>query len=224
MKSKTIGILGGAGPQAGVALVERLIFFAQTKYGCKADADFPKIILNSFPFSNMLDGEKENPLVRKQLKKALSELRKSGAEILSIACNTLHIFLDEASHQQSNLIQLPSVVRQFLGSVDSKPVVLGTRTSARAKLHQKFFPCFYPKKKIQEEVDALIDHILAKGADMSARARLIAILNKLDASYVILGCTELSLLSNTLPNLGKVIVDPMDLLALEILAITFKQL
>gem|GEM_PF-2464906 len=44
---KTIGILGGMGPQAGADLFLRIVRNFQCKAGAKFDSDFPQIILNS---------------------------------------------------------------------------------------------------------------------------------------------------------------------------------
>ncbi len=50
MKPIPIGIVGGAGPLAGAALLERIFSLSGSLYGCYKDADFPKVLLLSFPF------------------------------------------------------------------------------------------------------------------------------------------------------------------------------
>lgn len=54
MSPKPIGIIGGAGPMAGVALLKEVLSLSGKLYGCKKDADFPKVIFLNFPFSEML--------------------------------------------------------------------------------------------------------------------------------------------------------------------------
>lgn len=95
MTPLTIGIVGGAGPLAGAALFEKLLRTAQIQFGCWKDADFPKIFLINFPFSEMLSGEVDAAQIRRELNSCLTQLRNNGAEVLAIACNTLHAFLDE---------------------------------------------------------------------------------------------------------------------------------
>jgi len=95
MKPKPIGIISGAGPLAGAALLDRILYLAGSTYGCYKDGDFPKIFLLSFPFSEMLSPEMDIAQLQKELSSCLSQLRKSGAAVLAIACNTLHAFLDE---------------------------------------------------------------------------------------------------------------------------------
>ncbi len=59
MKPKSIGIIGGAGPLAGALLLERILILSGSEYGCYKDADFPEVILLSFPFSEMLTPERD---------------------------------------------------------------------------------------------------------------------------------------------------------------------
>src|SRR5262245_18866784 len=106
MKPNSIGIVGGAGPIAGVALLERVLLLSQTKYGCYRDADFPKVFLLSFPFSEMLVEEVNAKQISQELSECLYQLRQNGAAVLAIACNTLHAFLDE-SEDLNDLVHLP---------------------------------------------------------------------------------------------------------------------
>ena len=95
MKPRCIGVIGGAGPLAGVFLLERIFFLSRTLYGCYRDADFPKVLLVSFPFSEMLASKIHAYKIKQELRECIEQLRDNGAEVLVIACNTLHAFLDE---------------------------------------------------------------------------------------------------------------------------------
>lgn len=223
MKQKTIGIIGGAGPQAGVALMERIISFSQSIYACKEDADFPKIILNSVPFSNMLAEDVDNRRVRMELKNGLTELRGNGAAVLAIACNTLHVFLDEENDKREDLIQLPKILAEKISQLNEIPLVLCTSTSVKFNLHKRFFPCVYPDPITQEEVDELIHLILKDGTRSTALKKLIKIIEKQPEKTIVLGCTELSLLKNQLPDFNKEIIDPLDIVALEMLKVSFNE-
>ena len=97
MRPKTIGIIGGAGPLAGALLLERILSLSMSLYGCYRDADFPKVVLISFPLSEMLSADVDEAQLRRELKQCLYQLRAQGASVIAIACNTLHAFLDKAS-------------------------------------------------------------------------------------------------------------------------------
>ncbi len=78
MKPKSIGIIGGAGPQAGAFLLERVLSISSKTYGCYRDSDFPKIFLISFPFSEMLSPILNTAKLRDELSECLSQLRHNG--------------------------------------------------------------------------------------------------------------------------------------------------
>ncbi len=216
MKPKTIGIVGGAGPIAGAFLLERLLTLSMSRYGCARDADFPKVLLISYPFSAMLAADLDALQIKKELQECLTVLRQNGASVLAIACNTLHAFLDE---NEADLIHLPRTVAEVIPS-DVTPLVLCTSTAVRFALHQRFFPCHYPEIRTQEEVDQIIDMIL-KGK--AIKEKLSAVLEGQVASHIILGCTELSLFAKELAFCTKQLIDPLEILAVKILEQSFKQ-
>lgn len=91
MKQNKIGIIGGAGPNAGSLLFNTLIGVCQTKYNCKKDAEFPHVVLLNFPFSDMLSKDKCDETITKELQSCFDSLENYGVNIAAIACNTLHI-------------------------------------------------------------------------------------------------------------------------------------
>lgn len=222
MKPKSIGIIGGAGPLAGAFLLERVLTLANQSYGCYRDADFPEIFLISFPFSEMLSPTVDADKIRNELSTCLNRLRTNGASILAIACNTLHAFLDERE-ELSNLIHLPKALVTEI-PCGEKPLIFCTSTSARFGLHKRFFDCNYPDILTQKQVDDLIDQIL-KGSDKKM------IINKLEEllkaqkeQIIVLGCTELSIFTASLDLPNKIIIDPLEVVANNILKKAFLNL
>ncbi|CDR34853.1 aspartate/glutamate racemase family protein [Criblamydia sequanensis] len=220
MKPKIIGIVGGAGPFAGLRLFERLLFLSSRQYGCYKDGDYPQVLLNSFPFSDMLTDKKNPKLLKTELTLSLNQLRAQGAEVLAIACNTLHNFLEE-DQEQEDLIHLPNLLGEEL-RLDEVPLVLCTRTSRENKLHKKFFECRYPELSLQEKVDGIIDRIL-QGESRSIARDLLWVIERGKAEAVILGCTELSLFSGELASSTKKVIDPLEMLAKKMLERSFKE-
>jgi aspartate racemase len=215
MKPKTIGIIGGAGPLAGAFLLERILTLSGKEYGCYKDADFPQVFLISYPFSEMLSPDRDRRKLTQELSGCLDLLRKNGASVLAIACNTLHVFLEE--NEQDDLVHLPRTLAEEI-SLTETPLVFCTSTSAESGLHKQFFPCSYPDRETQLEVDGLIDDIL-KGAGLIGK--LEKLLEAQTAKTIILGCTELSLFSARLSVPGKVIIDPLEVMAKKILKKSF---
>lgn len=216
---KCIGIIGGAGPMAGAFLLERIFALAGQLYGCYRDADFPKVFLLSFPFSEMLCPNMNRAKLQQELRESLNQLRKNGASVLAIACNTLHAFLD-TQEAWTDLVHLPRTVAEE-AILHERPLVLCTSTSVQFGLHKQFFPCIYPDRHTQQQVDALIDQIL-KGADRSEICeKLERLIGSQNAKTVVLGCTELSLFAAKLSVPNKCIIDPLELMANKILKNVF---
>jgi len=221
MKPKSIGIVGGAGPLAGAALLERVLSLSGNTYGCYKDADFPQVTLLSFPFSEMLSPEMDIEQLRQELSACLNQLRKNGAAVLGIACNTLHAFLDEKD-DLADLIHLPRVLSAEIRTAKI-PLVLCTSTSRQFGLHKQFFPCVYPEPCMQVQIDRLIDQIL-KGVEKQAVIQeLLKVLEAVTSRTIILGCTELSLFTKHLSSCNKWIIDPLEILANKLLEKSFQK-
>ena len=65
---KTIGILGGMGPEASLNMYKTIINLCQDKYNCQQDFDFPKIIIYNLPLIGFDEtGIRNKILVKSQL-------------------------------------------------------------------------------------------------------------------------------------------------------------
>jgi aspartate racemase len=220
-KKPTIGIIGGAGPMAGVLLFRYIIEISQHKYGCKEDADFPKILLMSIPFSQMLmPGLQSQAAVSKELSDALKAMLAAGMDHIGIACNTLHGFLNK-NLLCKELIHLVDLLHTDLSSRNiHSALVLATQTSAIKKVHAH--PCIVmPSRDLQQRVDALINSILEGNTSKPIQIEFENVLKcafkeNSNIEKVILGCTELSVLSDKMESCSVWIdacIDPLKILA-----------
>lgn len=219
MTPKSIGIIGGAGPLAGAFLLEKILYLSSRIYGCYKDADFPKIFLISFPFSEMLTQQINVIKLREELNECLRQLRNNGASVLAIACNTLHAFLEE-NDELDDLVHLPKELAKEIPLSES-PMVFCTSTSVQFGLHKRYFSCTYPDSQTQREVDNMIDQILQGKDKQTILERLDKLLRAQTESTLILGCTELSLFMPDLSLPNKLIIDPLDVVAKKILQKSF---
>jgi aspartate racemase len=219
MKPKPIGILGGAGPLAGTALVEQVFTLSGKDYGCSKDADFPKVFLLSFPFSEMLTPTMDVRQIKKELRACIEQLRQNGAAIIAIACNTLHAFLNEEDNL-TDIIQLPKEAAAEIPPGEI-PLVLCTSTSVQFGLHKRYFPCIYPDAQTQAAVDSIINRILKGENNQAILQDLLAILQSQTTRTVVLGCTELSLFTKSLSGCNQCIIDPLEIAAKKILKRSF---
>jgi aspartate racemase len=217
MLPKPIGILGGAGPLAGALLLQRVLRFAQKRYSCCADRDYPLVILFSLPFADMLSPDFCPLQVQEQLKRGLEQLRANGASILAIACNTLYTFLQE---EEKGLVH---ILTPLANQLPPLPLVLCTSTAVKRALHKDFFACRYPLPKEQALVDEAIGLIL-RGDEEQAATLLAPYLASLNGDSVVLGCTELSLIASRLASPNLSLLDPLDALAQELVTLSFKEI
>ena len=63
--NKKIGIIGGVGPQSTNFIYEKIIYFSQTKYNAKDNADYPKLIIESVPVPDFISN-KDNIVIAKK--------------------------------------------------------------------------------------------------------------------------------------------------------------
>lgn len=209
--NKNIGIIGGAGPIAGSILFNQIIDICQKKYQCHQDADFPLITNLSFPFSDMftLQSFEQREIIKNELKSCFSMLLNNNCNIIVIACNTLHEFLDHDFLNRNlkgnfflNMIQETGFLlkKQRI----SNAFVLCSETSADCGLHKKYFSCNYPEKAFQKEIQDLICKILSgnfsyQDSEILSEKLNKKFLNNSEKIALVLGCTEFSVLNHTFP-------------------------
>ena len=203
--NKKIGIVSGAGPIAGLKLLEMIIKKLQDS-GCWKDWHFPEIILHNFPFSEMLEEPIDKKVLSDELFYSINFLNNNGCDEIYIACQTLHLFIDQRS-KESNVISLFDLIRKKVDPTE-KYAVIASFTSCKNKLHKKLLPeldiTFLDPIKSQKAIDEIL-----KGhyPDLSwvAEEMELAGIEKL-----ILGCTEFSTKKELLPS-NIEIIDPFEL-------------
>ncbi len=216
-KYKTIGILGGMGPEATADLYLRIIQLFQQKYGAIYDSDFPEIIIVNLPIPDVVENANEQNIVKEMLIEGIKKLEKAGADFVAIPCNTVTYYIKEMQNAVSipiiNILQ--ETANEVIRSGVKKVGLLGTETTIKSKIYNNVLrglQILALEKSEQIETTKVIMNILAGRKNSEDREKLLEFVQKLKdkgAKKVILGCTEL-------PLLIKVNVDVFD--TLEILA------
>ncbi len=221
---KKIGIIGGAGPEAGYLLFKNIIKILQEKFHCKNDKDFPEIHLINYPFSPILslkDSEKYKSKVRLELQTCIQNLHKCGVDVFVIACNTLHNFIDKLDFYGMSFLHIvDETICKIKKENLSKILVISTETSSKKKLYTSANIEFASlNKSHQKNIDVIINKILS-GKFGEVDSNLIQeiaynTIKEIKAEGIILGCTELSVLQEkypfTLPNIK--LFDPLKILS-----------
>ncbi len=222
--SRTIGILGGMGPEAGNLFYQRVIELTPAE----RDQDHFEVILYSLGSipdrTAFLLGQGESP--EPELVAAARRLEKWGAELIAIPCNTAHAFWESIQAAVSipvlHIVEETAAVAATSSSDSgSREVgVLATSGTIDSRLYQDSLRRLgmvplVPKESEQARVDQLIRRIKA-GEDVEALAEtasvLVGILCRQGARVVILGCTELGLLAEKLSP-SCLLLDSLELLA-----------
>lgn len=201
-KYKTIGILGGMGPEATAELYLRLIRIFQQEYGAKYDDDFPEIIIINLPIPDVVEKPTEEKRVEQMLVAAAQKLQTMGADIIAVPCNTVMSFLP--SLQRAVSIQILNPVEEAAADVKRLGMatvgIIATEMTLSNQLYQEQMQetrFLIPDKKAQQQTTKIIMNILAgqkRDDDKMLLLDLIKTLKNSGAEKVILGCTELPLL------------------------------
>ena len=201
---KTLGLIGGTGPESTVEYYRLLT----AQYREKADGALPHLIINSVNLKQLMDWMAVDELgkVTDYLVNAFAQLQRAGADFGALTANTAHIVFDEIKERTSlPLISIVEAARERVESLGFKTVGLfGTRYTMQAS----FFPSVFsrtdvklvmPNAQEQEFIhDKYINELLKDLFLPETRSALLAIANEMKARHgiegLILGGTELPLL------------------------------
>lgn len=205
---KRIGIVGGAGPLASSLLLNNVIQECY-RQGCTGSGDIPHITLVNYPFDfescihSSLCPESYASIA---IQKSVDILEQAHADIVAIACNTLHLFVPHVKLDAAQLVDIThTTLHMALEKKLSSLLLLGSSRTMHSELYQKQnIACSIPAENDQIAIKGIIQNVLA-GAVLAQDALL---LHEIIARHeqttccdgVILGCTELSVLAQAHPH------------------------
>ncbi|HVP52563.1 MAG TPA: amino acid racemase [Terriglobales bacterium] len=202
---KTLGIIGGLGPESTVDYY-RLIIAAYREQ--KRDGSYPAIIINSIDLNKARDLVTANALadLTEYLVAEVQRLARAGANFGLIAANTPHIVFDDIQRQSPiPLISIVEATREAAKSLGLKRLgLLGTRFTMQGR----FFPDVFSRAAMtlvvptEDEQTYVHDKYMSELVNgiflAETRERLLKIVDRLKEREgiegVILGGTELPLL------------------------------
>ncbi|HLC52282.1 MAG TPA: amino acid racemase [Candidatus Nanoarchaeia archaeon] len=197
MKYKTIGILGGMGPEASAKLYLEIIRIFQNKFGAKYDDDFPEIFIYNLPLPDVVENSSVRNIVKDRLIYGVRKLEKIGADFIVVPCNTVETYFNDLR----NSVDVPviSIVNEIFKSFGNlKLGLIATEKTIEQGIYSKrFYDVIIPNKEDQKITTRIIMNILSGKFFDKDRERLVKIVNKMKksgAAKVILGCTDLPLL------------------------------
>ncbi len=216
---KTVGILGGFGPQTTAKFYEE-VFFSSQKLN---SAIKPHILISSvsLPFEIEETSILKNEGVERYLPYLIKEaqrLEKAGANFVVLPCNSLHIHIDALmSSVQIPFLSILEETAQFLLQRKIQKVgVLSTAMTAshflyRNTLSKYGIDCKHPSDDQQDSLNTIVYHLV----NGSRTSNDFETLNKIMQSFtdidcLLLACTDLQLITPHHPTLP--VFDTMQIL------------
>lgn len=202
---KTIGLVGGLGPEATLDYYQRIIAGAR-------DVDdalnVPEVIIYSVNLREALTivEAKELERLTEFLLAKIAALAAAGAEFAAITANTAHLVFDEVAARSP--LPLISIVEACCTAAQQRGLKRGGLMGTRFTMQADFFQRPFRRQGIEllvptaEEQD-LIHHKLFSEIELGiirddTREALLAIIRQMierdNIDFLVLGCTELPLI------------------------------
>lgn len=221
---KTVGIIGGLGPETTSEFYLRIISICREQYKIAR----PPILMWSIP----LEYQIEEDLITKAggegryiayLVDAAKRLEAGGADFIVIPCNSVHIFINDV--RASVKIPVFSIVEKTVGELKEANItdvgLLATKTKVGKNLYGQILNdsgihVHNLGSEDQEQIGSIINRLVLEEESDLDRQLLIAMVNKFvhqGVYVVLLACTDLQLL---IPEIeGVQVYDTMEILAKE---------
>jgi aspartate racemase len=202
---KTLGIIGGLGPESTIDYYQRLIALYRERTG---DGSYPEFIIVSVNLKKGLDFMDANDLagMADYLLEGIGKLAGAGADFGLISANTPHIVFDDLAPKSP--IPLISIVEATCTAAKARKLkrlaLFGTRYTMQATFYPKVFSregieLLVPEPNDQDYIHDKYMNELVPGRFLpETRAGLLAIVDRMKAESgidgAILAGTELPLI------------------------------
>jgi len=219
---KTVGIIGGLGPETTSEFYLELIFSCQKLN----KVNRPPILIYSVPLPYDIEedaiarGKGEERCVPFILD-AAKKLEKAGADFLVMPCNSLHTFIEDLrSAVKIPVLSIVEETTEFLKKENISEVgIISTSITLNKKLYENSFMAngikqITPDDFQQAKIGKMIHNLVSNRHDNKDREELIKVINDFETKgidHVILACTDLQLLIPHHPRLK--IYDTMKIFA-----------
>src|SRR5207247_5591052 len=215
---KTLGIIGGLGPESTVDYYQRIIALYRERTG---DGSYPEFIINSVDLKKGLDFMDANDLtgMADYLLQGVGKLARAGADFGLISANTPHIVFEEVAFKSP--IPLISIVEATCAAAKARKLkrlaLLGTRFTMQANFYPKVFSregieLVVPDSTDQDYInDKYLNELVSGKFLPETRAGLLAIVDRMkaksDIDGLILAGTELPLILRDADHKGIPLLD-----------------
>jgi len=230
-----VGLIGGMGAVASAEAYKRINEFCQHNHNAYLDEHYPDLIIHNIPSRGLsVTGIENKSILLKELVESSKILSSVGASHIGIACNSAHTLYSEIQKSTtSKIINLIEVTSKKVFEKGVKKIgIIGSYSTNQLRLYDKYLenygitPETLALKTAQKEIDVAIDNVI-RGKygekEFKALEYYSSILINRGAEAVIIGCTEISLLTKNIKEKSIPIFDSLDILAEELVNTSIPQ-
>ncbi len=199
------------GPEATAELYLKIIRILQEDYGAKYDSDYPEIFIYNLPIPDVVDNPKELNNIRNILIQGVKKL-ESQADFIAIPCNTVNYFLEDMRKAVSiPILSIPEETGKYIKKIGLKKVgLLATELTINKNVYANVInniEIINPTLNQQKILTKIIMNILSgnkTNEDKKLTQKIINDFKSQGAEKVILGCTDLPLLINSIDTIDTI--------------------
>lgn len=204
---KTLGILGGVGPQTTSKVYLSIIKLIRER----GEEKYPPIVIYNLPFPFVIENEAIVQGINSEkmipyLIDGAKILEKSGTDFGILPCNTLHKFIGEIR----KAVKFPflSILEETALALKDKRVkkvgILATETTIESKIYEDVLKnngvnILYPSQNEQDIVNNIIVELLNETKSNFQKEKLETVcsaLHEREAETILLACTDLQLIAS----------------------------
>ncbi len=218
---RTVGVIGGLGPETTANFYNDLIYLCQEKY----KEVRPRIIISSLPVTYDMGEDLilNNKGIERYLPYMIEEaqrLEKAGCDFLVIPCNSVHVYIDEV--RESVSIPVLSILEETAKFLIKNKIRKTGIVSTTSTIDNKLYDSILEENNILFKTPSFEDQKILESIVMNTtygekttedRANLIKVINDFeDVDSVLLACTDFQLLKPLQANVH--VFDTMNVLAI----------
>lgn len=219
---KTLGILGGVGPQTTSKVYLSIIDLVRKSKAYK----YPSIIIYNLPFPYIIEDEAIIQGINSEkmipyLIDGAKILEKAGASIGILPCNTLHKYMNEIRESvQFPFLSILDETALHLKSLEIQTIgILATKTTVESDIYgdvlkKNGINILYPLLSEQDDINNIIVELIqGKGSNVHSRKieKICDSLSKQGATGILLACTDLQM-AITNVNISIPLIDTTEIL------------
>jgi aspartate racemase len=215
--SKTVGVIGGMGPEATVDFLRRIV--AATP--ARDDADHIRVLVDNNPkvpsrLAHLVEGTGADP--SPVLIEMARGLERQGADFLTIPCNTAHYYLPRIAEAVS--IPVIDMVALAIAKTQGKRIGMLASPAVQkvglyaSRLSEAGKTAIFPDAQAEAKLLDVIRAVKANGLTGEHHRDYADVAASLDADAYLIACTELSVIGPP-EGIAKLHVDALDVLVEE---------